>query len=101
MTRFYDIKIAVPLGVRNGTMRLEEQDGRITGTLCAFGKETALNGTREGTRIQLEGTLKTAVREIAYQGEGSEQGEEIRLLLQCGRDTYELTGHLRSDGNCV
>ena len=48
----YQANVETPIGVKQGTLTLQEQDGVLTGTLHVLGGDTAIqNGRLEGNAI--------------------------------------------------
>ena len=55
----YQANVETPIGVKQGTLTLQEQDGVLTGTLHVLGGDTAIqNGRLEGNAIAFSGTLQ-------------------------------------------
>lgn len=93
MNDTYDIELKVPLGIRHGVLRFQRQEENcMEGTIEILGNSTTFTGTRNGEKIQISGELKTCIRKITYQGQGSLADGSIQLQLKSGRSTYILTG---------
>ena len=55
----YQANVETPIGVKQGTLTLQERDGVLTGTLHVLGSDTAIqNGRLEGNAIAFFGTLQ-------------------------------------------
>lgn len=93
----YDIKLRVPLGIRKGRMHFVENEGIITGNIEVLGNITSFKGSiRDGT-IEIEGVLKTFIRENPYRGKGTVDDGVLKVMLYCRNDVYELIGYLRKE----
>lgn len=93
MKNRYEIEMTVPLGVRTGTMIMEEQNGNVSGTMEILGYVTTFLGKIVKKRFEITGTLRTKMREIAYRGYGHLDGEEVWLQLESEKSVYEIRGH--------
>lgn len=55
----YQAKVETPIGVKQGTLTLREQNGALTGVLHVLGGDTAIqNGKLEGDSVSFSGTLQ-------------------------------------------
>lgn len=96
LVQIYDVELKVPLGIRSGTMCLEEEAGFVDGYLELFGNRTKFHGRIRNQILSITGVLKTAVREISYQGEGIRETDGIQMQLKSKSTVYELRGYLRT-----
>lgn len=93
----YDIELRVPLGIRKGRMHFSENEGLVTGNIEVLGNVTVFKGSiRDGT-IEIEGVLKTFIRENPYKGKGIIDECGLKVMLYCRNDVYELVGKLRKE----
>lgn len=93
----YDIELRVPLGIRKGKMHFVVNKGLLTGNIEVLGNVTGFKGSiRDGT-IEIEGVLKTFIKENYYKGKGTIDDAGLKILLYCKKDVYELIGYLRKE----
>lgn len=97
MALLYDITLSVPLGIRHGTMLINQLGTDITGEMKILGNTTSFSGTQKENDFFITGTLKTPLRDIPYQGSGTLYEEQINLLLKSEHSIYKLTGKLQKD----
>ncbi len=99
MTFLYDITLSVPLGIRYGTMLIHQDSTRITGEMSILGNKSSFSGSQSGNEFFITGTLKTLLREISYQGNGTFLNGQLNLLLHSSHSVYKLTGKLHKDSD--
>ena len=98
MAKIYDLEMTVPLGIRHGTMVLKENaDGNVDGTIEILGNETPFTGKLDGIHLSMEGTLKTQIRNVSYQGQGTLEGERIEMKIKDNQNIYRLSGKDRKE----
>lgn len=95
MTNIYDVQMKVPLGIRNGTLKLANEDGLITGSMKILGRVTAFTGHMYGDRFEITGVLKTVLRSNDFEGWGLIDEDDIRICLKNNDTTYEINGRRR------
>ena len=95
--KVYDVKLTVPLGLRHGELELDIQGDVVYGTIDILGYKTKVEGVLIKNRIQLQGVLKTKVRDIYYVGEGIINNETIEMQLRSGERFYNMIGYLRKE----
>lgn len=92
--RTYAVRLSVPLGARNGTMLLREQDGSIDGWLELMRHRNPLSGQlKPDGSMTLFGCIQTLISRNAYTAKGSRSGTHIlfNLTMENGGE-YSLTG---------
>ena len=97
--KIYDVELTVPLGLRYGELNLDIQGDVVNGTIDILGCKTKVEGVLVKNRIQLQGVLKTKVRDIHYVGEGIMSNETIEMQLRSGTRFYDMKGCLRKGKN--
>lgn len=97
MTCLYDIKLSVPLGIRYGTMLIEQNGSIITGEMRILGNKSSFYGRIHENHFSISGTLKSPLRVISYHGNGTMNGRLLTIQLQSEHSNYSLTGELHPD----
>ncbi len=91
----YRVGVKVPLGIRNGFLRLHIYDSEISGQLELLGKTEKVEGsiTADGT-MHFKGLLTTPIRSVEYVADGKMEDDSICLHLTSGLSHYTLNGTL-------
>lgn len=91
--KMYRICLSVPLGIRSGTLYLNETNGKAQGWLEIMNHRNDLTGTisKEGT-LELQGKLETLVETLSYKATGLYYEGKISLMLKTVFGIYSLTG---------
>lgn len=89
----YQVKLRTPLGVKKGELVLQSQGDVLTGRMIVMGKENEIGpGTVDGDAFRFEGTLKTAVGELAYVCSGSVRENELTGTVKTRKSDMPLSG---------
>lgn len=88
----YEITMTVPLGIRYGRMRFEENGGNITGIMDILGKTTTFTGLLKNEQIMISGELDIGIRKIFYTGYGTIGEDGLHMQIRDKEATYNLTG---------
>ena len=78
INKSYRVSVKVPLGIRNGFLRLHIYDSEISGQLELLGKTERVEGsmTTDGT-MHFKGVLTTPIRSVEYVAEGKMEADSI------------------------
>lgn len=62
----YQVILKTPMGAKRGELTLKSEDGILTGSMIALGKDNAIMpGTVNDDEFQFSGELRTAVGKLA------------------------------------
>ncbi len=95
INKSYRVSVRVPLGIRNGFLRLHIYDSKVSGQLELLGKTEKVEGsmTADGT-MRFKGLLTTPIRSVEYVADGKMEADSICLHLTSGLSHYTLNGTL-------
>ena len=95
INKSYRVSVKVPLGIRNGFLRLHIYDSEISGQLELLGKTERVEGSMaaDGT-MHFKGILTTPIRSVEYVAEGKMEADSICLHLTSELSHYTLSGTL-------
>lgn len=90
----YRISLKVPLGTRQGIMRLQVTDGKVEGNLNIMNKENEFTGVllKDG-QLSITGSIRTLISTMRYTATGtmSEHHILLNIKMECG-SYYPLYG---------
>ena len=92
MAQRYDIILSSQLGERYGSLLLEEDAGRVTGTISLLGFDNPASGKRSGQRLELVHELRTAVSTLQCRTELALCGGRLHGMVSSGHGVMELRG---------
>lgn len=99
----YKMVLESQLGPREGTLRLEEHNGEVEGTISLLGYENGVLGERTGgNTLRLSHHLKTIVSDLSCVSLLETEGNKIFGILQNNRNTMQWYGEKmteKKDGN--
>ena len=83
----------VPLGERKGRLWWETRNGTLQGVLDILGHENPVSGRLlPGNALELSGSVRTLMREIAWSAAGQVQDGRLSLTLTGPRPSWKLEG---------
>lgn len=89
----YSIILKTPLGAKKGTLKLNEKGGTLTGSMSILGFRIRLRAGRcEGNSFKFSSRLRTPVRELAYNCEGTVTGDELTGVMTTSRSSMAISG---------
>ncbi|MGN1024520.1 MAG: hypothetical protein ACI4OJ_13525 [Lachnospiraceae bacterium] len=89
----YDVALKTPMGVKKGTLVLEEADGKLSGQIRVMNRENDIaEGSVKGDAFSFSGKLKTAVGVTAYTCTGTVQADTMQGNVNTARGVMQLTG---------
>ncbi len=89
----YDITMRTPVGNRYGSMYVEEDNGRVCGTLHILKRGNNFAGfTDKRGAMHIKGKITTLVRTFPYEGAGKISKDKINLTLFSGSEKYSISG---------
>lgn len=95
----YTLVLESQLGPRQGCLRMEEQDGAVTGTLTLLGYDNAVQGRRTGCNtVRLWHHLRTLVSDLTCVSDLVMEHGKIIGTLRSGRAAMKLHGEQQTDG---
>ncbi len=98
INKSYRVSVKVPLGVREGFLRLHICNESVTGQLELLGKVEKIEGNISSDgNMNFKGALKTPIRTLEYTAAGEMKDDCISLHLTSGPTRYALTGTLISE----
>lgn len=91
----YDLEMSTPLGKRRGNLELMVWGDFLNGTLTMFARTIPIkDGKRNGRKVSFQGDMKTLMKMLPYQAEGTVQTSGIELTFETEQGTYPVTGVL-------
>ena len=98
MTQTYDIILDGQLGERLGTLAWAEQDGSISGSFSLLGYENPMHGRRSGQTLELEHSLRTAVRTLDCKTRAELHNDELSGVVTFAHTHMNFHGKQRKKG---
>ncbi len=84
MNGTFNISLNTPMGLKSGTIILIDNNGVLSGSLRALGKENPIvRGIANGNTFEIEGFVKTGFGKIEY----SANGTIIKDILEANAKT--------------
>lgn len=91
----YDLEMSTPLGKRRGNLELMVWGDFLNGTLTMFTRTFPIrDGRRSGGSILFHGDMKTLMKMLPYQAEGTLLSSGIELTIETDQGKYPVTGVL-------
>lgn len=91
----YALEMSTPLGKRRGSLELIVWGNFLNGYLTMFTRTIPIqNGRREDKRIFFDGDMKTMMKMLPYQAEGTLSESEVTLLFSTEQGQYPAQGTL-------
>ena len=91
----YDLEMNTPLGRRRGNLELMVLGDFLNGTLTMFTRTIPIkSGHRSGHQISFAGSMKTLMRELSYQAQGTVCSSGVDLMIETDQGRYPVTGIL-------
>lgn len=91
----YHVVLESQLGPREGTLRLEERNGIMTGAITLLGCENPAFGERTGDHaIRLSHHLHTQISDLSCVSVFEMDGDIITGFLQSGREVMKWHGEI-------
>ncbi len=89
----YNVVMKTPIGPRRGTMEVFVDQGKVDGILDLLKQTNPFSGSIDDDgACQITGQLKTLIRTVSYCAAGQITKEAVRLVMEDGSKTFELTG---------
>lgn len=89
----YAITIKTPMGLKKGELTLSGKDGVLTGKISALGKDNEITpGTYDNDQFAFSGELKTAVGKLAYELNGTVDGDTLSAVAKTKKGELILKG---------
>ena len=89
----YQVILKTPMGAKRGELTLKSEDGILTGSMIALGKDNAIMpGTANDDEFQFSGELRTAVGKLAYECSGKVEGNVITGTAQTKKGNLAMSG---------
>lgn len=93
LRRKYDVQMRTPLGSRSGTLEVEIEKGRVTGSLDVLKHAEPIEGSiDEAGTCCLRGKMITLMSTIPYTATGQMTMDSLELFLRGGRNVFHMTG---------
>ena len=93
MNGTFKISLATPMGRKNGTISLAEEDGALVGSLRALGHENPIkNGKVSGNNFEFSGALKTGFGKIEYSAVGMINGDILTANAKTKYGIMKING---------
>lgn len=91
--KIYHITLHTQLGPKCGVVRINKKSRRFTGELTLLKNTTKCHGILfENGHCQLCGQIKTLLRPLNYIALGRVEGDDIFLVMETRRGTFQVTG---------
>lgn len=91
--KIYNICLFVPLGTRDGTLYLREENGNVEGRLEVMNHQNDLTGTiSEEREVVLYGQIETLMDTVSYTATGTVCEKKIFLNLTTESGIYSIVG---------
>lgn len=91
----YDLEMSTPLGKRRGSLELMVWGNGLNGYLTMFTRTVPIrSGQRFGQRIYFDGDMKTMMKTLPYEAEGTVSNSGVDLLISTEQGAYPVTGIL-------
>ena len=92
-TYHYEVTMMVPLGKRNGTLKIAVLDDKMTGYLTMFTETLPITeGTCNGEQLTFSGQMKTLLNTFGYVADGIITQDQIELQFHTERGEYPAVG---------
>lgn len=89
----YDVRLKTPMGIKQGRLDLRDEGGALVGAMHIMGSTTRIgSGSTEGDNFGFAGELKTAVGRLAYECQGTVNGNSIEGVVSTRKGTFPLSG---------
>ena len=91
----YHAQVSTPIGVKEGTLTLEEHDGALSGSLHVLGGDTPIqNGAIDAQgKISFSGTLQVPfIGALPFTFEGTHKGDSISGTAVTKMGAIEIAG---------
>ena len=94
-TYHYDLEMHTPLGNRHGSLELIVWKNFLNGCLTMFTRTIPIrDGRCDGNTISFHGDMKTLMKMLPYQAEGSVSSNHVKLTIKTDQGSYNATGVL-------
>lgn len=91
----YDLEMKAPLGIRKGNLELMVWGDFLNGYLTMFTRTIPIkDGKRNGNKVSFHGDMKTLMKILPYQAEGTILASRIELTIETEQGAYPVTGVL-------
>ena len=89
----YTISMSTPLGMKTGTLILTEENGILTGSIRALGKNNPItNGKYNKNEFEFSGTLNTMLSKIKYTAKGTINGDTLQATADTKYGVMNING---------
>lgn len=89
----YDVRLKTPMGIKQGRLDLRDEGGALVGAMHVMGSTTRIgSGSTEGDNFGFAGEIKTAVGRLAYECQGTVNGNSIEGVVSTHKGTFPLSG---------
>ena len=94
MNGTFNISLKTPMGQKNGTLTLIDENGTFSGSLYALGKENPIrNGKSSGKNFEFEGTLRAGIMgKIDYTAQGTVIGDVLQATAKTKFGEMQING---------
>jgi hypothetical protein len=93
MNGTFKVSLSTPMGVKNGTISFLDNNGVLSGSLRALGKENPFrNGKANGNTFEFNGSLKIGFGEIEYVANGTITGDALLATAKTKFGLMKING---------
>lgn len=91
--RIFKVCMQVPLGEREGWLRIRERNGAVSGTLDLLGRSEPLSGEIEPDgQCTISGRISSLVRAMDYTATGTIWDGQVFLIVHTQKAMFQMTG---------